>query len=175
MSMKLVRLPSDIADRVVQGGPGARDLLEKESEDSGQWFHLGNSWAAIHFTISGDQPLTKQEVLEAGLSFHEDGRGNILMGGSATGLESDIDTARYMAPDEVSRNWRLLSEITAERFRERYEPEALDTEDIPPHGWVADPDREDLLTDAFLELRVFFQEAAEDGHGIVLEFVASDD
>lgn len=175
LSLRLVRLPQRVAREVLLGGSRARDVLSKEENESGQWFNLGNTWAGVHFVLSGEFPVTKDRAFELGISFRVDQLENILMGGVVVDVPSDFGAVRYMDPKEVSDNWRMLSGVDLEMFRDRYSALDLEREEVPPSGWIEEPEREGLMVETYGEIIEFYSDAVEEGHGMFFEFVSSGD
>ncbi|WP_157229277.1 YfbM family protein [Rivularia sp. PCC 7116] len=125
------------------------------SELNGSYLCIGKTWHAIHFlltgTIADDQPPLE----------------NIVMGGTPLGdvenPDFDFGPARFLNPSEVKEVAEAISKISKAEFQARFKPSELVEANIyPAILWERGGEEElEFLTDTFLMLVKFFQEAAK--------------
>ena len=129
---------------------------------------LNDSWAALHFMLSGEVPMPKQEAIQRGISWNDSSLENLIMGGEPTAYEASFGPARLLASDLVMRLSRKLSDLSVEEFLERYDAEEMNAEQIPPGGWADQEEARDLLGDRYLKLKEFYRSAAAANEAILI-------
>lgn len=136
--------------------------LEEQEADE-RYFSLEKEWHALHFLITGDSGLEGDTQLQPPYC-------NVVMGGTPTQFEATYGFVRYLTPEEVRAVAELLSAISVEELRQRFDPAEFNTAEIYPNprpsGW-AEEEIEPLL-DMYPELVEFFQNAARDGDIVLL-------
>ena len=127
---------------------------DKASELNGSYLYIDKAWHAIHFlltgtTHSGEPPLK-----------------NVVMGGTPLGdaenPDFDFCSARFLTPSEVKEVAEEITKISKAEFQARFNPSALVAADIyPTILWQRSGEELEYLTNYFLLLVKFFQEAAK--------------
>lgn len=144
-----------------------RALLADGSRES---LEIEDAWPALHFTLSGEVPIPKEEAMKRGIQFPASKFEQIFMGGAATSMDTMGGPVRMFTFAEVQLNSEILGSVSDGDLTELYEPAALDDMNIPPAGWSDDTGRLGDLLLAFKEMKQFYRRAAEDRVGILLEF-----
>ncbi|HEX2033297.1 MAG TPA: DUF1877 family protein, partial [Chloroflexota bacterium] len=142
--------------------------IEQARSVPGALLDLGESWAALHFLLTGEIPMPREEALRRGVAWDDASLENVLMGGQVTSFRSPVGAARYLAPAQVAHLAQELARITPEAFAERYDAAALAEEHIPPGPWGDDPQTQTWLVDVFRQLVEFFGAAAGAGEGVLV-------
>jgi hypothetical protein len=118
--------------------------------------HLDKAWHAIHYLLTGtawegDEPLNF-----------------LLHGGEPLGdEESDELVPRVFDVAEVRRIDAALAPIDAGRLRQRYDPQAMQRQDIYPDIWDED-EALPFCLEHFGALQGFVAEMARQGRGMVI-------
>ena len=120
---------------------------------------IDKAWHGIHFLLNGsawegDPPLF-----------------NVVLGGTELGDEDlGYGPARYLTPEEVQDTAHAISRISVDDLRSRYDARAMTKADIYPEIiWERDGDEAmQYLLDYYAAVVAFFQEAARQGHAMLL-------
>lgn len=138
-------------------------LQEQEADE--RYFSLEKEWQALHFLIAGESG-------EAENTQATSPHCNVVMGGTPTQFEAGYGFVRYLTPEEVRAVAELLSTISVEELRQRFDPAAFNAAQIypdpQPGGW--DEEEIEPLLEMYPELVTFFQNAARDGDIVLLSF-----
>jgi hypothetical protein len=136
--------------------------LQEQKADERR-FSLEKEWHALHFLITGDSSLESDTQLQPPYC-------NIVMEGTPTQFEATYGFVRYLTPEEVRAVAELLSTISVEELRQRFDPAAFNAAKIYPNprpgGW--DDEEIEPLLEMYPELVEFFQNAARDGDIVLL-------
>lgn len=136
-------------------------LHEQESDE--RYFSLQKEWHALHFLITGDSYLEGDTQLQPPYC-------NIVMGGTPTQFEATYGFVRYLTPEEVRTVSELLSTISLEELRQRFDPAKFNAAKIYPSprpgGW--DEEEIEPLFKMYPKLVEFFKNAARDGNIVLL-------
>lgn len=135
MNAYLLRISKADSVSILGSADTVRSAIKHAYNDTHRILNLGESWCGIHFVITGDYPIPKQEALQRGISWDDDSLENVLMGGSPTPYHTSVDVSRYLKPKEVAQMAEKLSNLTVEQFEEWYDSQALMEEHIPPEIW----------------------------------------
>ena len=162
----LVQIPIEEQSALAGDAAAIWQIIER-SEQNGRRLELGEAWGGLHFVLSGEVPIPKQEALRRGISWDDDSMENVLFGGMEVPYVTSWGLARYLEPATVARMARQLSAISLQEFQDRYDPEALQDEGIPPDAWE-EPETRDWLAARFLELVEFYKNAALKRAGILI-------
>jgi len=139
--------------------------------DASRRLDLDEAWAGLHFVLTAEVPIPKQEALLRGLSWDDDSLENVLMGGEPTTYGDSFGVARYLKAEEVALMAEKLSDLSVERFKGFYEADALIEYDIPPAIWEDQLESRDWLARYYYQLVDFFRSAASGGDGILIYFI----
>jgi Domain of unknown function (DUF1877) len=135
----------------------------QEQEADERYFSLQKEWHALHFLITGDSSLEGDTRVLPPYC-------NIVIGGTPTQFEATYGYIRYLTPEEVRAVFELLSTISVEELRQRFDPAAFNAAQIYPNpspgGW--DEEEIEPLLKMYPELVDFFQNAARDGDIVLL-------
>jgi Domain of unknown function (DUF1877) len=165
----LARVPGRQVDELLTSGEAVRATLRASEGEPGRSMTL-EDWPAIHFVLTGEAPIPREEAIRRGIEWHDDALENALLGGVATPFGSSFGPARCLRPDEVSQMARELEAVDVDDLVEQFDPEALEEEGIPPPGWNEEPERADHLAAAVGELASFYRTAAAHGDGLLIVF-----
>jgi hypothetical protein len=131
---------------------------------------LGEAWAGLHFLLTGELPIPREEALSRGVSWDENSLENVLMGGRTTPYLTSWGPARYLSPYEVARLASKLSKVSVNTIRNHYDPKGLSEEHIPPDTWD-EPGTREWLASSYSKLICFYAEAASTQDGLLIYFV----
>lgn len=132
------------------------------AELNGSYLDISKTWHAIHFLLTGTIASGKPPLE------------NVVMGGTPLGdvenPDFDFGSARFLNPSEVKETAAAISKISRAEFQSRFNPSQLVEANIyPTFVWqIAGQDELELLTECFLLLVKFFQEAAENEQIILM-------
>jgi len=146
-----------------------RQTIKRGEENQSLQLNLKEAWAGLHFVLTGELPIPRQEALKRRISWDDESLENAIMGGTETDYRASYGPARYLAPKQVENMSAQLSRITADEFKDRYDAEALTEENIPPGGWNAAA--ADWLSQNFTSLQRFYGEAAARRQGVLVYFI----
>lgn len=108
----------------------------------------------------------------SGLGYLLEGRCDVdPMGGAAVvEVDAGYGPPGLLTPDEVKACARDLTSIDEQDLRSAYDPEDMSSQDIYPGIWDREDEHESNLSwllEAFREVRAFYQDAAQRGHGVL--------
>lgn len=128
-------------------------------DESDAFLDIGKAWAAIHFLLTGLDPLGPTEAPPP--------LGEAIQGGDPTEWEATYGVVRILPPDRVRATADALAAIDDDAFAARFDPAALNAARIYPGG---DWDDEALpwLSDVYAALRAFFADAAVRGDALLI-------
>ncbi|MBD2455534.1 YfbM family protein [Nostoc sp. FACHB-87] len=136
-------------------------LQEKRSSEN--FFSLDKEWHTLHFLLTGD--LSLEEDTQVASPYW-----NVVMGGTPTQFEATYGFVRYLNPEEVREVAELLSAISVEELRQRFDVDAFNAAQIYPNpnpdGW--DEEEIEFLLEIYPEFVQFFQNAARQGDIVLL-------
>jgi uncharacterized protein DUF1877 len=158
---KDILISADAVDSVIAG----------VRNDASRRLDLDEAWAGLHFVLTAEVPIPKQEALLLGLSWYDDSLENVLMGGEPTKYRDSFGVARYLSAEEVARMTDKLSDLSVERFKDFYDADGLIEYDIPPAIWEDQLESRDWLARYYYQLVDFFRSAASSGDGILIHFI----
>ncbi|MEH2174352.1 YfbM family protein [Nostoc sp.] len=136
------------------------DEVDEVSESDGRYLNIDKAWHGLHFLLTGsalpnDSPLT-----------------NVVMGGTPLGdpenPDFDFGPARFLSPQEVQEVAKELSEISKIDLEARFDPSVLLKADVYPHIWQEGKEALEYITDYYIYVVEFFQEAAKCGDVVLL-------
>jgi len=170
MDAYLVRVPSSDESNILRNAELVGKRLEQASREAGLRMDLGEAWAGLHFMLTGETPIPKQQAASRGVSWNDGSIENVLMGGDPTPYEASFGPARYVRASQVKYLTKELSNIDVEDFASRYDSEALMDEHIPPETWDNAGEAREWLTQSFIRLVNFYAMAAARDEGILVYF-----
>lgn len=160
-------VPSSLSGAVAGDDQLVREILDGLK---GKTVSIHDAWPALHFTLTGELPIPREEALNRGIEFPNDPLEVILMGGVPTGVLTEFGPARFISPDEVRQGAEMLTSVSDHDFEDWFDADDLEDERIPPAGWSSDADRLPKLIDALRTMRTFYAQAAREGSGILIAF-----
>lgn len=158
---------SDFGDE--EGGAAAADDKDEEEEEGedefaldrdegsngvgamGKYFSLDKSWHALHFLLN-DHPT--------------DGSGPLfdaILGGTEIGEDMGYGPPRVLTPNEVRAVAAALNKLDKTSMKKKFDPKAMEKHEI----YVGNQDFAELAT-RLKDLTTFFEEASENGNGMLL-------
>jgi Domain of unknown function (DUF1877) len=147
---------------------GIQSLIKHAQNQADHILNLDESWCAIHFVMTGEHPIPKDEAQRRGISWNDDSLENVIMGGISTPYKTSLGVARYLNSQQVARIAGKLDQLPVDKFKEWYDPEALIEGQIPPENWDEGITARDWLVDYFKKLVEFYKAAADFGDGILI-------
>ena len=136
---------------------GQSDLALDLAPDEVETEDLDKAWHGIHYLLTGSAWEG-----EAPLDF-------ICQGGRAVG---DIDTgygpARALDAAEVKAIAAALADVDAARLAERFDPAAMEAQDIYPNIWDEGDDALAYCQQAYASMQAFIARTAQRGYGLVI-------
>lgn len=132
------------------------EFLDKEAGA----IDLDKAWHGIHFLLTGSVWGGQEPLCY------------LIEGGEQVG---DIDVgygpARILMPDQVKRFGEALSKITVEDLRAKFNPQALEKEQIYPNIWGQDLEEDGglgYLLEYFEILKSFTKQVGNENKGIII-------
>jgi hypothetical protein len=107
-----------------------------ELRSSDRYLTIDKDWHALHVLLTGEisKPSNIRPVPPP--------FGNVVLGGTETSIDSTYGKVRFLNPDEVREVADVLSQITAEDLRARFDPTAFTEAGVYPNprpgGWDAE-------------------------------------
>ena len=136
------------------------DFLYPEGDEphpAGRHLDLDKSWHAIHFLLNGDKWEGSPPLF------------NAVLGGKPIGeVDVGYGPARSLGPEEVRDVADALDGIPAYQLLDKYDAEAMNEEEIYPHGWSGNEEEREYISSYFLALVTFFRRASQAGDAMVL-------
>lgn len=118
---------------------------------------VDKSWHGIHFILS--------EIAKGGTTVLE----STVLGGEPLGEDFGYGPARVLTPAEVQAIAAALSGITDGAFAAKFDPVAMEAEEIYPQIWERDGSEAlGYLQEFFPSVVAFYAEAAKQGNAVVL-------
>ena len=170
MDAHLVRILPSEARELFKSAYTVRQLIKNVEHESNRFLSLQEAWAGLHFLISGELPLPQYEANKKGVSWSKTSLENIIMGGVPTAYMTTFGPACYLEPEIVSLMADKLSGISTDDFRARFDADDLLSEGIPPMIWDEDQSLA-WLTEHFVNLARFYQNAALTGDGLLIYII----
>ncbi len=164
----LVKLAPETVESVLAGTADVWNMIERAQQIPGSTLCLDESWAGLHFVLTGEVPTLKYQALEMGISWSDDSLENVLMGGSPTKHEDGVGVIRCSTPAEVQHMAAKLSVIDVVQIIRWYDAEALIENDIPPPIWHDSASALRWLSTHYADLKKFYQQAAKAGDGLLM-------
>jgi len=130
---------------------------DETSSDMASHLDIDKTWQAIHFLLTGDAwkgtpPLS-----------------NAVLGGTELSDEDvGYGPARYLSASEVADVAKHLSKISQDELISRFDLNRFRESEIYPDGWVNSNEERDYITEYYLKLVSFFQDAARSGDALLL-------
>jgi Domain of unknown function (DUF1877) len=171
MDAYLVRVSASESSDILASADAVSKVIAGASNDSERKLDLDEAWAGLHFVLTAEVPIPKQEALRLGLSWYDDSLENVLMGGEPTKYRDSFGVARYLSAEEVARMTDKLSDLSVERFKGFYDADGLIEYDIPPAIWEDQLESRDWLARYYYQLVDFFRSAAFSGDGVMIYFI----
>lgn len=167
MDLRLIKISSESSDVIlINSYEVVRDMISQlELLDSSACLDLDDSWSGLHFTLTGEYPIPKDEALRREVKWYDDSLENVLMGGSPTSYQDSLSFARYLNPKEVAQITKKLLDVSIEKFREYYSSDELEEAEILPRNWSKDGE---WLVGYFEKLVTFYKSALEEGKAILI-------
>jgi hypothetical protein len=121
------------------------------------YLDIDKAWHAIHFTLNGKAWEGESPLFD------------VILGGEEIGEDIGYGPARYLTSAKVKSVAATLACITPEKFKEQFNPKALDAAQIYPEIWVRDGEEGlEYVLDYYKQLQSFYQAAAERGDAALL-------
>jgi len=166
MGMRLVRVPTTDAVDFSTHATAVRQALERADND--RILDLDEAWAALHFVLTSEYPIPRDEALRRGVAWDDDSLENVLMGGSDTAYRTSGGAVRYVAPESVERMGEKLSELSPDEFRNWYDADELLENDVPPGTWDQEGESLEWLVAYYQRLVDFYRNAAANREGLLI-------
>jgi hypothetical protein len=162
MVLVLRHIEASAIDPLLSNPEQIEDILDWEDEDGDgentePETDLDKSWHAIHYLLTGtawggEPPLS-----------------SLLLGGEEVG---DVDVgygpARVMRPAEVANFDSVLSAISSDEMRRRYDPAAMMKEDIYPNVWDRGEEEIEYVIEYFEVLKQIVHDARASNKGLII-------
>jgi hypothetical protein len=171
MKAYLVRVNTKDSEKIINSSEAVESVIKQAQNKTSHILNLDDSWCAIHFVMTGEYPVPKDEAQRRGISWNDDSLENVILGGSPTPYTTSWGVARYLNPQEVARMTEQLVSLTVDKFKEWYDPEELMEEQMPPGNWDESDEARDWLVNYFKKLVEFYRTAAGVGDGILIYMV----
>ena len=139
---------------------GSRKTSEVLFDDSGLGLDLDKAWHGLNWLLCGDAWGTGDKP-----------EGLAIMGGVEFGEELGYGKARLLEPEQVQACAAALATISVADLEARFEPSAMQEDEVYPDIWDEGPGALEYLTSYFEPLRGFYSAAAEAGDHVLLAVV----
>jgi hypothetical protein len=164
MNFYIIRV---LPDTILNKHVSFDEIVKKSFDDPATCLDLDESWAGIHFTLTDEYPIPREDALQKGIAWDDTSLENVLMGGTATAHQGSYGRARYLTPQDVAFFAKKLDAISLEQFEQWYDAEWLLENHIPPEIWDED-DARGWLVSYFARLKDFYQGAASNSEGLLM-------
>lgn len=159
----------DFGDEESGGGGGGDDDEDEDAEEDeddfardrdeengtvgtmGKYFSLDKSWHALHFLLN-DHPSEGSGPLY-----------DAILGGTEIGEDRGYGPPRVLTPNEVRAVAAALIKLDRATLKKKFDPKAMEKHQI----YVGNQDFNELAT-RLKDLTTFFEEASENGNGMLL-------
>jgi hypothetical protein len=169
MDLRLIKVSPSDSEGILADDEVVRDII-CQVDSSGSPSHsdlldLDDSFGGLHFTLTGEYPIPKNEAIKGGMKWYDDSLENVLMGGAPTPYGDSLSCARYLNSEEVAQISKYLLDVSVEKFREDYSSDELEEVEIFPGYWDKDGE---WLIGYFKKLTEFYKAALAEGKGILI-------
>ena len=132
--------------------------LTNEWRDTDRCIDIDKAWHGIHYLFNnsawGGTSPTKW-IIFGDISIPE--------------LDGGYGPARYLKPSQVSEVNKLLSNISVDEMRKRYDPNKFDSANIYPDTWLRDKEEAfKYLLRFYKQLKTLYQKAASAGEYVLM-------
>lgn len=146
------RVSLEELSRLRENPESISDFLYSETEQAppaGRRLDIDKTWHAIHFLLTGSSWEGSYPLV------------CVVMGGESIGTQDvGYGPARFLTPAEVKDVANSLDEISVSDLLERYDPDALNAEEIYPQGWSDAEEERKYIGQYYSQLTEFFRKAA---------------
>ncbi|MBD2609891.1 DUF1877 family protein [Nostoc punctiforme FACHB-252] len=171
MNAYLVRVYREDGEKIISSSKTVENVIKQAQNQSDRVLDLDESWYGIHFVMTAEYPIPKDEAQRRGISWNNESLENVILGGSPTPYKTMFGAARYLNPEEVAQMAEKLNNLTVDKFKEWCDPETLIEEQIPPVNWDENSTLCDWLSDYFKKLLELYKSAASVGDGILVYII----
>lgn len=162
MNARLFRVP---ADAVVGNGKELSAVIEVAHGTQCE-LELGEYWVAMHFGMTGEPPIPREEAERRGIEWFEGSLENVLFGGDALPVRGPTGYSRLIPAPKVKQLAGLLETHSAADFSGGLDIDDLNNERIPPGDWH--PEQLEALAHLYGGLKAFYREAAGKDQSVVV-------
>lgn len=127
-----------------------------ENIDASTYCSIDKSWHTLHYLLSGT--AWEGDSIES----------QVIMGGQEFGPDLGYGPARYMTAEQVRQVATAMDRIQPEDLHKRFDPDAMHSAGIYSFSLDYAQDELEFAKDYFVELKTFYQQAAQEQDGVVL-------
>jgi hypothetical protein len=169
MDLRLIKIAPSDSEGILTNNEVVENIICKTDSSSSpshqDLLDLDDSFGGLHFTLTGEYPIPKNEAIKGGMKWYDDSLENVLMGGASTPYRDSLSYARYLDPEETAQIAKYLLDVSVEKFREDYSSDELEEVEIFPGYWDKDGE---WLIGYFKKLTEFYKAALDEGKGILI-------
>lgn len=159
MTQLVMRLSKANLDKVL-ADPDYFWTLRNEWRDTDKCVDIDKAWQGIHYLFTknawgGPKP-------ERWIIFGEH---------PIPKMESGYGQAHYLNPSNVAEVWDVLSNVSEEDLKNRFDPQTFDKASIYPHIWHEGDQAFDYLMHFYRELKTLYQKAAEESEYVMMSIM----
>jgi hypothetical protein len=163
----LVRVPAAQAHGLAEDAPAVAAALERGRSAPGASLDLDEAWAPLHFVLTDELPIPRDEALRRGLEVSDSPLETAILGGQPTPCGSTYGVVRYLSPPTVQGVSRALDALSTEDVQARYDPDWLREMGVPMVWADTVAEERTWLGAYFQRLRAFYRQAAGAGDALL--------
>jgi Domain of unknown function (DUF1877) len=163
----LVRVPAAQTQGLPEDAGAAGAALERGRSTPGAALDLDEAWAPLHFVLTDELPIPRDEALRRGLEVSDSPLETAILGGQPTPYGTTYGVVRYLSPPTVQRVSRALDALSAEDVQARYDPDWLREMRVPMVWADTVAEERAWLGAHYQRLRAFYRQAAGAGDAVL--------
>ena len=163
----LVRVPASRSANFLEDADAVAAAMEQGRRIPGMHLALDEAWAPLHFVLTEELPIPRDEALRNGLDWSDDPLESAILGGEATTCGTTYGVVRLLSPATVDDVARALSRVTVADFEARYDPDWLRQMNVPMVWGDSVGEERRWLGDHFERLKAFYDAASTGGDAVL--------
>jgi hypothetical protein len=163
----LVRVPSAETAGFLDDPAAVAGAMERGRVRPGARLELGEAWAPLHFVLTDELPIPRDEALRRGLEVSDAPLEEAILGGDPTPCGTTYGVVRLLPPGAVGRIAAALAGVPAETVEARYDPDWLRQMQVPMVWADTEAEERAWLGDSYRRLVAFYRDAAAAGDAVL--------
>jgi hypothetical protein len=163
----LVRVPPAETAGFLDDSGAVAGAMERGRARRGASLELGEAWAPLHFVLTDEVPIPRDEALRRGLEVSDNPLEEAILGGEPTPSGTTYGVVRFLPPDAVRRVAGALAGVAAETVEARYDPDWVREMRVPMVWADTEAEERAWLGDSYRRLVAFYRDAAAAGDAVL--------